>query len=122
MDSSAALDYIARHLPVFDSGPGASTMQARLASVARRRSVRRGLKPPGQRSRIWPLSLLVQQDRDGELVNPVHLAIKGNEVWVPSRHRTIYIFDLEGKYCEYQPGGKGFVWTHLLGSVERRAA
>jgi DNA-binding beta-propeller fold protein YncE len=36
---------------------------------------------------------------DGELINPVHLVVKGNEVWVTERrHRTIYIFDLEGKY------------------------
>ncbi len=36
---------------------------------------------------------------DGTLKSPVHLAIKGNEVWVSERaFDTIYIFDLQGKY------------------------
>ncbi len=48
---------------------------------------------------------------EGDLVNPVHLAVKGNEVWVSDRrYRTIFIFDLEGKYLrKYEPeGGKDF--------------
>jgi len=53
---------------------------------------------------------------DGELVNPVHLMIKDNEVWVSERrHRTIYVFDLEGKYLrKYEPKAeKKFTWTPL---------
>jgi DNA-binding beta-propeller fold protein YncE len=36
---------------------------------------------------------------DGTLKSPVHLAVKGNEVWVSERaFDAIYIFDLQGKY------------------------
>jgi len=61
----------------------------------------------------------------GNLVNPVHLAVKGNEVWVSDRrYRTIFIFDLEGKFLrEYEPkGGKGFTWTPLAFSFDTSGA
>jgi len=61
---------------------------------------------------------------DGDLINPVHLAIKGNEVWVSERrHRTIYIFDLEGKYLrKYEPKAKKFTWTPLALAFDAQGA
>ena len=62
---------------------------------------------------------------EGNLVNPVHLAVKGNEVWVSDRrYRTIFIFDLEGKYLrKYEPeGGKDFTWTPLAFSFDTTGA
>ena len=51
------------------------------------------------------LPVLLQEDVRGRSGQPVHLAVKGNEVWVSDRrYRTIFIFDLEGKYLrKYEP-------------------
>ena len=51
----------------------------------------------------------------GKLVNPVHLAIKDNEVWVTDRRlRSINIFDLEGKFLRtYEPKGETLTWAPL---------
>jgi len=42
------------------------------------------------------------------LQNPVHLAIKGNEVWVTDRRlRSIFVFDLEGKFLrKFEPSNQ----------------
>ena len=50
-----------------------------------------------------------------KLRNPVHLWVKGDEVWVTDRrYRTIFIFDLEGKFLrEFTPKGEELEWTPL---------
>jgi len=50
-----------------------------------------------------------------QLRNPVHLWIKGNEVWVTDRRlREIFVFDLEGKYKRtFEPAGESLNWTPL---------
>lgn len=51
----------------------------------------------------------------GVLRNPVHLVIKGDEVWVTDRRlRAIEIFDLEGKFKrEFEPKNEKLKWTPL---------
>lgn len=61
----------------------------------------------------------------GTLGNPVHLAIKGEEVWVTDRrHRTIFVFDLEGEFLrEFVPAGEDeFDWTPLALSFDAAGA
>ncbi len=50
-----------------------------------------------------------------KLSNPVHLAIKGNEVWVTDRRlRSISVFDLEGKFLRtFEPKNEKLNWTPL---------
>jgi DNA-binding beta-propeller fold protein YncE len=53
---------------------------------------------------------------DGKkLSNPVHLVIKGNEVWVTDRRlRSISIFDLSGKFLRtFEPKNEKLAWTPL---------
>ena len=52
---------------------------------------------------------------DGKLRNAVHLAVKGNEIWVSERSaNTIYIFDLEGKYLrKFVPKNEKLKWSPL---------
>jgi len=52
---------------------------------------------------------------DGTLENPVHLAVKGDEVWVSDRRfRKIYVFDLEGNYKrEFKPKDAKLKWAPL---------
>jgi DNA-binding beta-propeller fold protein YncE len=53
---------------------------------------------------------------DGKkLSNPVHLVIKGNEVWVTDRRlRSISVFDLEGKFLRtFEPRNEKLNWTPL---------
>jgi sugar lactone lactonase YvrE len=53
---------------------------------------------------------------DGKkLSNPVHLVIKGNEVWVTDRRlRSISVFDLEGKFLRtFEPKNETLTWTPL---------
>jgi len=61
---------------------------------------------------------------DGTLINPVHLVIKGNEVWVSERyHRTIYIFDAEGNYLrKFTPKNEQLKWTPLAFSFDASGA
>jgi DNA-binding beta-propeller fold protein YncE len=51
----------------------------------------------------------------GKLSSPVHLVIKGNEVWVTDRRlRSISVFDLEGKFLRtFEPKNEKLVWTPL---------
>jgi DNA-binding beta-propeller fold protein YncE len=51
----------------------------------------------------------------GKLMSPVHLAVKGNEVWVTDRQlRKILIFDLEGKYLRsYETKNEKLNWSPL---------
>ena len=51
----------------------------------------------------------------GKLSNPVHLVIKGNEVWVTDRRlRSISVFDLEGKFLRtFEPKNEKLNWTPL---------
>jgi sugar lactone lactonase YvrE len=57
---------------------------------------------------------------DGPLGNPVHLAIKDNEVWVTDRRlRQIYIFDLQGKPLRrFRARGETLSWTPLALSFD----
>lgn len=57
---------------------------------------------------------------DGTLENPVHLAIKDDEVWVSDRRfRKLYIFDLEGNYKrEYKPKDSELNWTPMAFSFD----
>ncbi len=52
---------------------------------------------------------------DGALINPVHLVVRGNEVWVSEHyHRCIYVFDLQGKYLrKFTPKHEALKWTPL---------
>ena len=62
---------------------------------------------------------------DGTLKSPVHLAVKGNEVWVSERFfRTIYVFDLEGKYLrKFVPKNeKKLNWSPLAFSFDTSGA
>ena len=61
---------------------------------------------------------------DGKLVNPVHLAIQGNEVWVSDRYyHTIDIFDLQGKYLrKFVPKNEKLSWTPLAFSFDATGA
>jgi DNA-binding beta-propeller fold protein YncE len=61
---------------------------------------------------------------DGKLRNAVHLAVKGNEVWVSERFfRTIYVFDLEGKYLrKFTPKNETLKWTPLAFSFDASGA
>ena len=53
--------------------------------------------------------------KGAKLSNPVHLAIKGNEVWVTDRRlRSISVFDLEGKFLRtFEPKNEKLNWTPL---------
>jgi DNA-binding beta-propeller fold protein YncE/predicted nucleic acid-binding protein len=57
---------------------------------------------------------------EGNLVSPVHLVVKGREVWVSDRrYRTIFIFDLEGKYLrKFEPTNEKLEWTPLAFSFD----
>ena len=61
---------------------------------------------------------------DGKFVNAVHLAVKGNEVWVSDRYRhAIYIFDLQGKYLRtFTPKNETLSWTPLAFSFDTSGA
>jgi DNA-binding beta-propeller fold protein YncE len=60
----------------------------------------------------------------GTLGNPVHLAIKGNEVWVTDRRlKSISVFDLEGKFLRtFEPKGETLSWTPLALSFDKSGA
>lgn len=61
----------------------------------------------------------------GQLRAPVNVAIKGSEVWVTERRfRTIYIYDLEGKYLRaFSPKGEPrFNWGPLALSFDATGA
>jgi len=49
------------------------------------------------------------------LRNPVHLWVKGEEVWVTDRrHRKIFIFNLDGEFIrEFAPKNEELAWTPL---------
>jgi len=53
--------------------------------------------------------------KDDVLRNPVHLWVKGEEVWVTDRRqRTIYVFDLDGRFKrEFVPLNEELEWTPL---------
>ena len=61
---------------------------------------------------------------EGPLINPVHLAVKGNEIWVSDRRlRGIFIFDLEGKYLrKFTPKNENLTWTPLAFSFDGSGA
>jgi DNA-binding beta-propeller fold protein YncE len=61
---------------------------------------------------------------DGKLMNAVHLAIKGNEVWVTDRYRhALYVFDLSGKYLrKFEPKNETLSWTPLAFSFDTSGA
>lgn len=61
---------------------------------------------------------------DGDLFNAVHLAVRGNEVWVSDRYyRKIYIFDLNGNYVRtFTPKQKLPKWTPLAFSFDTSGA
>jgi len=61
---------------------------------------------------------------DGKLKNAVHLAIKGEEVWVSDRfYHTIYVFDLDGKYLrKFVPKNEKLDWTPLAFSFDASGA
>lgn len=62
---------------------------------------------------------------DGKtLTNPVHAAIKGNEVWVTDRRlRSISIFDLDGKFLRtFEPKNETLSWTPLALGFDRTGA
>jgi DNA-binding beta-propeller fold protein YncE len=61
---------------------------------------------------------------DGKLVNAVHLAIKGNEVWVCDRYyHAIYVFDLQGKFLrKFVPKNEKLAWTPLAISFDASGA
>ncbi len=52
---------------------------------------------------------------DGDVLrNPVHLVVKGEEVWVTDRRqRTIYVYDLDGNFVREFDGGSDISWTPL---------
>ncbi len=61
----------------------------------------------------------------GRLRSPVNVAIKGSEVWVTERRfRTIYVYDLEGKYLRtFTPEGEPkFSWAPLAISFDTSGA
>jgi len=61
----------------------------------------------------------------GQLRAPVNVAIKGSEVWVTERRfRTVYIYDLEGKYLRaFSPKGEPkFNWGPLAISFDATGA
>jgi DNA-binding beta-propeller fold protein YncE len=57
---------------------------------------------------------------DGVLSNPVHLVVRGKEVWVSDRrYRCLYVFDLQGKYLrKFQPKNEELAWTPLAFSFD----
>lgn len=61
---------------------------------------------------------------EGNLRNPVHLQIKGNEVWVTDRRlKGIYIFDLEGKFSrKFEPKNEKLEWTPLALAFDSKGA
>lgn len=61
---------------------------------------------------------------DGTLLNPVHLAVRGNEVWLSDRYyRTIYIFDLQGNYLrKFVPKNETLNWAPLAFSFDASGA
>ena len=60
----------------------------------------------------------------GKLMNPVHLAIKGNEVWVTDRRlRSISVFDLEGKFLRtFEAKNEQLDWTPLALGFDKSGA
>lgn len=61
---------------------------------------------------------------DGKLLSPVHLAVKGDEVWVSERYyNTMYIFDRQGKYLrKYVPTNEKLKWSPLAFSFDSSGA
>jgi DNA-binding beta-propeller fold protein YncE len=61
---------------------------------------------------------------DGKLVSPVHLAVRGNEIWVSERFfRTIFVFDLQGKYLrKFVPKNEKLAWQPLAFSFDSTGA
>jgi DNA-binding beta-propeller fold protein YncE len=57
---------------------------------------------------------------EGNLVSPVHLAVRGKEVWVSDRrYRALFVFDLEGKYLrKFETKNEKFEWTPLAFSFD----
>ncbi|HSK48096.1 MAG TPA: hypothetical protein VLA05_08865, partial [Coriobacteriia bacterium] len=58
------------------------------------------------------------------LRNPVHLQVKGNEVWVTDRRlKGIYVFGLDGKYIrEFKPKNEKLKWTPLALAFDAQGA
>lgn len=62
---------------------------------------------------------------DGELYNPVHLQVLGDEVWVTDRRRrALYIFDLDGNFIrKFEPQGEeDLLWTPLALAFDKDGA
>jgi DNA-binding beta-propeller fold protein YncE len=61
---------------------------------------------------------------DGKLINPVHLQIKGNEIWLSERYyKTIFVFDLNGKYLrKFVPANETLSWSPLAFSFDASGA
>ena len=95
-------------------GSGSPCLCRRLRQQARERVHQRGTLP-----------VLVQHGRRWRQAgNPVHLAIKGNEVWVTDRRlRSISVFDLEGKFLRtFEPKNEKLNWTPLALGFDKDGA
>lgn len=65
-----------------------------------------------------------KQASKGNMRNPVHMAIYGDELWLTDRRlRSILIYDLEGKFKRYfEPKGEELNWTPLALAFDRAGA
>jgi DNA-binding beta-propeller fold protein YncE len=62
--------------------------------------------------------------KGGKLSNPVHVAIKGSEIWVTDRRlRSISVFNLEGKFLRtFEPKNEKITWTPLALGFDQNGA